>query len=833
MKNLNFKSLIPHLIAIIFFVGLSLSYTSPVLKGKELSMHDIKQSDGTSHELKKYWKETGELPRWTNSTFGGMPGFMIVNDYSSSISMTIARFMNHRLPETTNYLFICLLGFYVLMISLGANAWLGVMGSVAFTFASYTLISLGAGHVSKIIALGYAPGILAGMVLVFKGRYWLGGALLSLFLGLELYANHYQITYYFAVALGIYVIIESIAALRDGRLAHLSKAAAMLAVGGAIAVGTLANSLWNVYDYTKETIRGKANLTISPDGTAAGTTAKPTEGLSYDYAFNWSYGIGETFTYLVPNFKGGGSSRGLTPQSETYKTLASNGVADEAIQQFLPSISTYFGNQPGTSGPAYMGAIVCFLFVLGLFVVKGRFKWWLLGATVLFTVWACGKNLSAINYLFFDYFPMFNKFRAVTMVHALVQLVMVTLAMLTLKEITDRKPTWTEISKPFYISLGLTAGLCVLFALIPTLFSDFRATGLDNPADKGLYDSLMGGAKNEALAQGVINSLINDRISMFRADSLRSLFFIVAAAAALWLFIINKLKPVVLFPVLLVLIMADEISVARRYLNNDNFATKTVEGEEFVPTAADLQIMQDKDPHFRVIDVTTSTFMDGRACYFHKSVGGYHAAKLRRFMDLVDFQISKNNMRVLNMLNTKYFIVQNPQTGAPEAQLNPEALGNAWFVGRFRTVADANAEMRALDSLDVRNEAVFDQTFAPKLAGLAIKTDTANRIRLTDYKPHILTYASDTKTEQLAVFSEMYYNVRDEWQVSIDSQPAQYLRANYALRALRIPAGKHTIVCKFDPISDRIGQKIDIGASVLMLCFFGVALFFETRKKRV
>ena len=831
MKSLTVKSLLPHLLAVVFFVGLALSYTSPVMKGKELTMHDIKQSDGTSHELKKYWKETGELPRWTNSTFGGMPGFMIVNDYSSSVSMTIARFMNRRLPETTNYLFICMLGFYVLAVSLGANAWLGVMGSVAFTFASYTLISLGAGHVSKIIAIGYAPGILAGVVLVFRGRYWLGGALLSLFLGLELYANHYQITYYFAVALGIYVVIEGVVALRDGRLAHLSKAAAMLALGGAIAVGTLANSLWNVYDYTKETTRGKANLTITPGGGAA-VSAKPKEGLDYDYAFNWSYGIGETFTYLIPNFRGGGSSKGLTTQSETYKTLAANGVADEAIQQFLPSISTYFGNQPGTSGPAYMGAIVCFLFILGLFVVPGRFKWWLLSATVLFTVWACGKNLAAINYLFFDYFPMFNKFRAVTMVHALVQLVMVTLAVLTVKELTDRKPTWQAVSKPFYISLALTAGLCALFALLPTLFSDFRATGLDNPADKGLYDSLMGGAKNEAFAQGVINSLISDRTSMFRADALRSLLFIVLAAGALWLFIINKLKPAVLFPVLLVLVMADEITVARRYLNNDNFATKTIEGEEFVPTAADLQILQDKDPHFRVIDVTTSTFMDGRACYFHKSVGGYHAAKLRRFMDLVDFQISKNNMRVLDMLNTKYFIVQNPQTGAPEAQQNPTALGNAWFVGRYKTVPDANAEMRALDSLDVRNEAVFDQQFAPKLSGLAIKSDTANSIRLTNYKPHVLTYQTNAKTEQLAVFSEMYYNVRDEWQVRIDGQPAQYMRANYALRALRVPAGKHTIVCQFDPISDRIGQKIDIGASILMLCFFAAALFFETRKPK-
>ena len=849
---MSFKRFLPHLLAVAGFALLAVIYCSPVLNGKRLNQHDIIQSVSAAREVVEFDKQTGEWSWWTNSMFGGMPSYMIAAEYPASLSTRLGQYINLLLPDPANYIWLIMLGGYVLMLSLGAGVWLSALGAVGYGFASYHLISLEAGHVSKIIAIAYAPGVLAGVVLALRGRYLLSGAVTALFLGLELYANHVQITYYLAIGILIYVLMESIDALRRGQVRHLLLAGGTLAVAALIAVGTHTTRLWSAADYSTVTTRGKSELTITPTPAPGQPTPPPAPantkgGLDKEYAFQYSYGIGETLTLLIPNFTGGPSVGSLTKDSETYKKLTGIGVEAGMAEQFVQQLPLYHGDIYSTGGPAYAGAIVVFLFVLGLIIVPGRWKWWSLATFVLYVVWAWGKNFPAINYLFFDYFPGFNKFRAVTMVLTLAQLPLVVLGILALKRLTVVESRGTgsmpslrgmasipfpSIQRPLLISLGVTAGLCLLLALVPTLFMDFRGAN-----DEGFVSSLEQSFQNKDLANQVMAAIIDDRISMFRSDAFRSAVLILLAGGLIFLFVRGTLKSTVFYPALFLLVLFDMFGVDKRYLNNDDFVSKSAIQQTLSPTPADEQILADKDPHFRVLDLTTSFMNDARASYFHHSLGGYHAAKMRRYQELVEFQIARNNQNVVNMLNTKYFIGQSQgpqgQPGAPVAQPNPGALGNAWFVKEYRIVPDANAEMRALDTLDPRRTAVVDQRFASQLQGLTIQPDSVNNaIRLTSYKPNELTYESNARTEQLAVFSEMYYNVRDEWKVTIDGREVPHLRADYVLRALRVPAGKHTIVFRFDPVSVSAGNTIDLVASILLVAFVGLAVFVERRGRK-
>ncbi|GAB3906884.1 YfhO family protein [Larkinella knui] len=844
---MNFKRFLPHLIAVIGFAVLAVLYCSPVLKGKRLNQHDIIQSVAAGREVVDYHKQTGEWAWWTNSMFGGMPAYMISGDYPTSLTHKLGQYINLLLPDPANYIWLMMVGAFVLMLALGANVWLSAVGAIAYSFASYDLLSLEAGHVSKILALAYAPAILGGVIMALRGRYLAGAALTALFLGLELYANHVQITYYLAFGIVIYVLIESVVAIREGRVRQLLLALSSLAVAALLAVGTHTTRLWNAADYVTVTTRGKSELTITPKsetGAPAATAPNPAGGLDKDYAFQYSYGIGETFTLLIPNYAGGPTVSSLTTDSETYKKMTGIGVDPAMAQQFVQQLPLYHGNLYSQSGPAYAGAIVIFLFVLGLLIVPGRLKWWALGIAFLYIAWAWGKNFPAVNYLFFDYFPGFNKFRAVTMTLTLAQLPLVMLGILALKQISDQKWTATQLNRPLLISLGATAGLCLLMALVPTVFQSFRGGN-----DEMFLGQLEQGLQNKNLAEQVLSAMVDDRISMFRSDAFRSAILIFLVGGLIWLFVRNRIKPVIFYPVLLALVIFDLFNVDKRYFNNDDFVSKQAIQETITPTAADEQILADKALDFRVLDLTTSFMSDAKASYFHKSLGGYHAAKMRRYQELAEFQLyrnlrqtpgSPNYNNVINMLNTRYFLVQpqsaNPQQapGPPVAQPNPGALGNAWFVNNYRLVPNANAEMQALDSLNTAQTAVVDQRFAEQLNGLNIQPDSAaNTIRLTSYKPNELTYESNARSEQLAVFSEIYYNVRNEWKATIDGKEVPHLRADYVLRAMRVPAGKHTIVFTFDPVSIRVGKVVDLICSLLIVAFIGTAVFIENRKKTV
>ena len=824
MKNLfSWQKFGPHLIAVLGLVVISILYASPILNGKRLNQHDDIQARGAAQEAKAFHDQTGEWTSWTNSMFGGMPTFLITGDYPTSLSTKLGQAVNGLLPAPANLFLLSLLSAYILFLVLGANSWLSSFGAIAFTFATFNLVSLEAGHVSKIIAIGYAPGVLAGVILAFRKNWLSGAALTALFLSLELYGNHVQITYYLGIGIFIWVIIESLVLIKAGQVKKLGLILAGLAFAGAVAVGTHTTRLWNAYDYTKETIRGKSELTPL-------SSAKPNpnqDGLDKDYAFNWSYGIGETLTLLIPNSFGGASQGSLDNKSNTYKSLVNRGVDPGNAGNFVKALPLYWGDQPSTSGPVYASAIIFFLFVLGLFTVKGRFKYWVAGITVLYVVWAWGKNFSSLNYLFFDYFPMFNKFRAVTMTLALAQLMMVVLAVVVLADIAQKKISWKEISKPLLISLGLTAGVALLLALMPSVFFSFKG------ASDGMFlENIAQSSQNRPFAEEIMNAIVLDRAGMLRSDALRSAFLIVLVAGTLWLWMKDKIKPVVASLLLLALLVVDLFGIGKRYLNNDDFVSKQALQSTFTPTAADEAILRDTDPDFRVLDLLHNTFNSAEASYFHKSVGGYHGAKLRRYQELIERQIAKANANpdILNMLNTKY-IISSDQQGNPIAQPNPDALGNAWFVKEYKIVPNADAEMSALDSLKARNVAVIDQKFSEEVKGLSIRPDSSNSIKLLNYKPNELVYESNAKTEQLAVFSEIYYNVRDDWKVSIDDKPVKMMRANYVLRALRVPSGKHTITFRFDPVSVSSGKKVDLVASLLLVGLLVGALVVEARKK--
>lgn len=824
MKNLfSWQRTWPHLIAIVGFAILSLLYASPVLNGKRLNQYDDVQARSAAREVVQYHEQTGEWSAWTNSMFGGMPAYLIAGDYPTSISTKLGRFMTNTLPMPASLFFLTMLSAYILFLVLGSNLWFAASGAVAYAFGSYLTTSLEAGHISKIIALAYAPGVIAGVLYAFR-KNWLGGAALTaVFFALELYGNHIQITYYLGIGIIILVILESIPLIKSGQIQKLSLILVGLGVAALVAVGTHTTRLWNAYDYTKETIRGKSEL--SPKGEVA---ANPNQdGLDKDYAFQYNYGIAETLTLLIPHLYGGPTQGSLDEKSETYKTLVNRGVDAGNAKNFVQALPLYWGTQYSTAGPAYAGAIIFFLFILGLFIVRGPLKWWIAGVTLLYVVWAWGANLAAINYLFFDYFPMFNKFRAVTMVLTLAQLLMVVLAIATLRDLAQKKWSFEGISRPFLISLGLTAGLCVVFALLPTLFFDFRGSN-----DTQFQESISQSSQNPAFAQEIMQAIVEDRTGMMRSDALRSAFFILLFAGLIWLWMKEKIKPIVLYLSFLVLMIIDMFGVSKRYLNNDDFVSKQAVQATLSPSPVDEQILRDPDPDYRVLDVLRNTFNNAEASYFHKSIGGYHGAKLRRYQELIENQIAKpnGNPGILNMLNTKYIITRDQQ-GNPAVQQNPDAFGHAWFVSSYKIVPNADAEMAALDSLQPKTEAVIDQRFAESLKGLTIQSDSANSIKLISYKPNELVYESSAGSEQLAVFSEIYYNVRDDWKVTIDDQPANLLRANYVLRALRVPAGKHTITFRFDPVSVSMGNTIDLISSLLLIALVIGAVVVEARKK--
>ncbi|OQX76258.1 MAG: hypothetical protein B6D64_10210 [Bacteroidetes bacterium 4484_276] len=804
MRKLNFSNILPYLVAIIIFILIATIYFSPVLEGKKLKPNDVTNFKGMSKEIVDFREKTGEEPLWTNSMFGGMPAYQISTEYNGNLMRYVDYIFRLGLPYPIWIVFLYMIGFYILLLVLRVNPWLAITGAIAFGFSSYFFIIIEAGHNSKAHAIGYMAPVVAGFILTYRRKYLLGGLMTLLFLALELKSGHPQITYYLMLALLLFGITELVSAIREKNYLPFIKSSAVLIIAILLAVLTNITSLWATWEYGKYTIRGKTELSTEKENR--------TSGLDKDYATQWSYGIDETLTLLIPDAKGGAS--GVIGKNESVL----KGVDSRFKEYVATSANRYWGNQPFTSGPVYAGAIVMFLFFLGLFTVKGKLKWWILAATILSIMLSWGKNFMPLTEFFLDYFPGYNKFRAVSMILVIAELMIPILAVLALLQILDDPKSFTKKLKifgypvnPFYLAFGLTGGLALLFALFPGAFFNFLSDQeIQSIASQQQSDPTYG----KQLAEFFANVEIA-RKNIFKADAIRSFIYILLAAGVIFAFAKNKLKKEYAIGLVTLLILIDMWSVDKRYLNNDSFVRKSKTEEPFKMTKADQFILKDKDPDFRVLNLTVDPFADASTSYFHKSIGGYHGAKLRRYQELYDHQLkNKMNMAVLNMLNTKY-IIQPDNNKQPTVMPNIQACGNAWFVKDIKWVKNADEELAALSDFDPEKIAVIDEQFKPDLEGFTPTNDSTALIKLISYAPNHLKYQVNTHNDQLAVFSEIYYP--KGWNAYVDGKLAPHIRVDYVLRAMVIPAGKHLVEFKFEPKAYYIGEKISLASSLLVL----------------
>lgn len=826
------NSIAPYLVAVVVFLVITLTYFSPVLEGKRLNMHDIDMYKGMSKEIADYRSATGEEPLWTNSMFGGMPAWQISVVYKGNLMRYLDSAITLGMSSPIKYVFLYFVGYFLLLLVLRVNPWLSIGGAIAFALSSYFFIILGAGHTSKAHAIGYMAPVLAGIILAFRGKYWQGALLTAVALALEIKAGHLQITYYLLLMVVIYGLFKLVDSIGHKTLPHFFKATGILLLAAVLAVLTHATNLWATYEYGKDTMRGKPELTKN--------AAVKSDGLDRDYITSWSYGIGETWTFLIPNAKGGAS--GVLGNVDAVKK------AEPAYRNMIAQqTNAYWGDQPGTSGPVYLGAIVLFLFVLGLFYLKGYLKWALLVMTALSILLSWGHNLMWFTDFFIDYIPGYNKFRAVTMTLVIAELTVPLIGFLALNEILKNPDMIRQKLNYFYITTGLTVGVMLLFYLFPTSFFSFLST-----QESMQFNQLLNGPEGTQVA-AYLSNLETVRVSVFQSDTLRSLFFVLAAALLIYAFVIKKIKAVWLVTATSLLILVDMYGVNRRYLNNDNFIKASKAEVPFQASKANQFILRDTDPDYRVLDITQSTFNDASTSYFHKSIGGYHGAKLQRYQDVIEYylqpemqqliQVLSNQptlerinqafygTQVLNMLNTKYVIYN------PEAQplINPAAFGAAWFVDSVVMVSSADEEIEALGQYDLRNTAIVDDRFSGVLADLVVGS-IYGLIEVVDYQPNRVKYQTQTSMPGLAVFSEVYF--ANGWNVYLDGQPVSHLRANYILRALPIPAGNHSVEFKFEPRVWSIGEAISLVSSLIILLMIvaGVAIFsrkhFFSEKKR-
>lgn len=802
-----------HTLTILFFIILAYAYMFPLLEGKDLATHDIQSHAGMSKELSDYREATGKEAIWTNSMFGGMPGYMISVIYSSNL-LTFVQTKIMTLFHPASMIILYLIGFYILLNSLKINRWLSIAGALAFGFSSYHLIILAAGHNSKAYAIGYLMIVIAGVLMAFRHNRTKGAILFSAGLSLEIMAGHPQITYYGSLALAVFGITELLSSIREKKVGGFLKTTGLLAAGALLALAVNFSYLYTSYEYSKKTIRGKSELTHNYEN--------QTSGLDKDYAVQWSQGITETLTLLIPNFKGGSHSTNPDLNSESFKALQQNRV--ENPRQIINQVILYHGEKPFTAGPYYAGAIVLFLFVLGLFVVKGADKWWLVAATILSVVLAWGKYVMPLTSFLLDYLPLYNKFRAPEMTLTIALFTMPLLGFLALNRIFSGQVVPAEFRNGLKWAFGITGGVTLLFAILPGIAGDFSA-----PFDRAYPDWLL-------------DAVHHDRQSLLRADAFRSFIFITLAAGGLLLWQLKKIKAEMFFGGLAFLILADLWMVDKRYFNNDNFVTKREANAPFQATAADLEILKDTDLNYRVLPLQ-NPWADSRASYFHKNLGGYHAAKLRRYQEMIEHhftpEIEKmvnglqsqqsefevfDQLNTLNMMNTRYIIYD---LNSPPVR-NPYASGNAWFVSQYEIVPDADAEIEALGELNPEIKAVIDKRFSDLVQGKNFTADLSALIRLTEYQPNKLVYQYNSATEQIAVFSEIYYH--DGWRAFIDGEEKPHFRANYILRAMVLPAGNHTIEFRFDPDSYRFGNRVSLAGSLLLILLVLGYAIFEWRK---
>lgn len=831
------KKLLPDLIAILAFVLLSFAYFFPAdIENRILFQHDTAAGAGAGQEVKEYYEQTGERSRWTNSLFGGMPMYQIAPSYDSTKSLQwVQKAYQLFLPDYVCLTFMLMLGFYILLRVFGIPVWLAGLGGIMWAFSSYFFILISAGHIWKFITLAYVPPTIAGIVLAYRGKLLWGGILTALFVALQITSNHVQMSYYFFFVILFFVGAYFEKAWRTKTLPQFFKASAVLIVAALVGIAANVSNLYHTYAYSKETMRGKSELVQTGD--AAKQTSS---GLDRDYITQWSYGIDETLTLLVPNFKGGASA--ALSQSETAMSKA-----NPMYSSLYGSLTQYFGTQPMTSGPVYVGAFVLFLFVLGCFIVKGPLKWALIGATFFSIVLSWGKNFMPLTDFFIDYVPLYNKFRAVSSILVIAEFTIPLLAIFALKRLLEEPEILKQEKKPLGISLLLTAGIALLLAVAPgSIGSGYvpaqEAQMLQNAVNQQMIPA------NEL--SGILANLEEMRAELVSSDALRSFIIIGIGCSLLWLYASGKLRSSLTIAGITILCLADMWGVNKRYLNDAQFVPHSIRTETFTKTNTDELILQDTSLDYRVLNFATSTFDDNNTSYWHKSVGGYHPAKLRRYQEMIEHHISPemqaaykaiataggemdsvdaNKFRVLNMLNTKYFIFPAGQQRQTVPILNPHAYGNAWFVNKVQYVNNANEEIDALDSIIPTETAVVDARFKDVLKGTTESyKDSLSSIRLTSYTPNRLTYETNNAQDGIAVFSEIYYP--DGWHVTIDGQPAELARADYILRTMYVPAGQHTIEMRFDPTSLHVTEGIAYGALALLVIGIIVAVLIAKRK---
>ena len=823
----TFKRLIPDMVVILVFAVISFAYFCPaVTEGRILSQHDSVAGIGAGQESKEYMEQTGERTRWTNSIFGGMPTYQMSPSYESTDMLKGIENLYHLyLPTYVWYVFVMLLGFYILLRAFDFKVWMAGLGAIIWAFSSYFFIIIAAGHIWKFITLAYIPPTIAGMVLCYRGKCLTGGLVTAFFVALQIMSNHVQMSYYFLFVMLFMAIAYGVKAFQEKTLANYFKRTGVLVVAGLLGVCINLSNLYHTYEYSKESMRGKSELVKE---NAANQTDS---GLERDYITQWSYGIGETFSLLVPNVKGGAS----VPLAANEKAMEK---ANPMYRSIYSQLGQYWGEQPSTSGPVYVGAFVMFLFVLALFIVKGPMKWALLAATVLSILLSWGKNFMGFTDFFIDYVPMYNKFRAVSSILVIAEFTIPLLAMLGLKEVVSRPQLLQERKKDFWISFALTGGLALLFAVMPNVFFSSYVSTMEMHALQSIpVDQLM----------PLLANLEEVRQSLFTSDAWRSFFIIVIGAGLVWAYGMGKLKQVPMIAALALLCLVDMWDVNKRYLYDDQFVEKQVQTQGFSQSETDKLILQDEALDYRVLNLASNTFNENNTAYWHKSVGGYHAAKLRRYQEMIEEHISGEMNRlfkavseaggdmekvnpaefpVLNMLNTRYFIF--PLQGGQTVPLdNPYALGNAWFVDEVQYVNNANEEIAAIHGLNPLQKAIVDKKFEASVRSMP--SDSLATIELVEYQPNYLKYEVNSEKGGTVVFSEIYY---PGWQSMVDGKEVPHGRANYILRAMNVPAGKHVVEFKFDPKSLHTTETIAFVALGLLALLAVVVVVLRVKACR-
>lgn len=829
------KKCLPDAIVIVIFAVISFAYFFvPVSQGKILFRHDSQASVGLGQELTQYKQRTGEVTRWTNSVFSGMPTYQISPSYNSTDGLSAVMSAYHLwLPDYVWFIFAYLLGFYILLRAFNFRQSLATLGSIIWAFSSYFLIIIAAGHLWKVMALAYLPPMIGGVVLAYRGKYLWGFIVTAVFTAFEIKANHVQMTYYYLFIVLFMVIAYLVQAIREKRLQHFFKASGILIAAALIGIAINISNLYHTWEYQKESMRGKSELT------KANSANQTSSGLDRDYITQWSYGIDETLTLLVPDAKGGAS----VPLSQNATAMAkANPEVENMLPQLYEAIPQYFGTQPGTSGPVYVGAFVLFLFVLGLFIVKTPIKWALLAATALSILLSWGHNFMGFTNFFLDYVPMYAKFRTVASILVIAEFTIPLLAALALKRIVDEPTVLTKNMKYVYASFALTAGVALAIALMPSMMGPFVSD-----QERQMLSGIQGMTPD--VQNMMLSSIATMRGAMVSADAWRSIVIIIIGVAMLLLFKAQKIKAIYLIVGISALCLIDLWQVDKRYLNDEMFVPKSERDTPQQATATDLQILKDKSLSYRVLNFASGAFNENNTSYFHKSIGGYHPAKLRRYQEMIDKYIApemqtamqaiankggvmsevdgRKLFPILNMLNAKYFIVPL-QGNATTSIQNPYAQGNGWFVDKLTYVADANAEYAGVGKIDVSHEAVADKKFEPIL-GQTQTNDSTARVVLTKYEPNNMTYTVSSTKGGVVVFSEVYY---PGWTATIDGQPAELGRVNYILRALNVKAGKHEVVLDFHPTSISTTETIAYAALIVLLLAICVAIYSEKKKQK-